>query len=129
MRRLSRVVTVVAIAALAGWLLIALMPRGYETDLARIGQGRPAAVLVHDAQYVASLELMESVNRLRDDFEPKVLFLLADLQLPHGRAFAAAHSANFDALILFDADGRRVAVHSGDTGEAAVRAFLNKHYP
>lgn len=128
MRRAIRVVATLAIIALSGALFIALMPRGYDTDLSRIGKGQPVAVLVHNAEYLASTELMESMNRLRGDYEPAVLFLLADLHVPPGKKFAAEHSANFDTLLLFDADGRRVASHSGDSSETAVRAFLNKYY-
>lgn len=122
-----RIVTILAVIAALGLLLI-MMPRGYDSDLSRIGQGRPAAVLVHDPQFIASVDLMTSLNRVRRDFEPEVLFLVADLNVPQGRKFADEYSADFATLVLFDADGRRLGSHAGQTGETVLREFLEKHY-
>lgn len=126
--RLKRVFTILVLVILLGALLITMMPRGYDSDLARIGQGQPAAVLVHDPQFLASADLMQSIDGLRRDFEPEVLFLVADLNVPEGRRFAEEHSADFGTLVLFDADGRRLATHAGHTGEAVLREFLATHY-
>lgn len=126
MRYRPRTLTILAIVAVLG-VLLALIPPGYDTDLSHIGQGRPAAVLVHDPGFVASTELMEGVNRLRGDYEPNLLFLLADLNTPQGRRFATEHSVGLGTLVLFDADGRRLASHSGPYGEPELRAFLERH--
>lgn len=127
MRHANRLVASLAVIALLGATFL-MMPRGYDTDLSSIGGGRPAAVLVHDPQYIVSMDMMESLNRLRGDFEPDVLFLLADVNVPQGRKFAQEQSADFGTLVLFDADGRRLAAHSAETGDAALRALLEKHY-
>lgn len=127
MRYVPRTLTILAVIAVLG-LVLTLMPRGYDTDLSQIGQGRPAAVLVHDPGFVASTELMEGVNRLRGDYEPKMVFLLADLNTPQGRRFAAEQSVDLGTLVLFDAEGRRLASHSGRTGEPELRAFLDRHH-
>lgn len=122
-RHIPRILTILAVIAVLG-LMLALMPPGYDTDLSQIGQGRPAVVLVHDPGFVSSVELMGSVNRLRGDYEPEMLFLLADLNIPQGRQFAAEQSVDFGVLVLFGADGRRLASHTGRSGEPGLREFL-----
>lgn len=125
-RPLRTVIVLLAIAVLLG-LFVALMPRGYDTDLGRIGQDRPTAVLTHDAGFLASAELMEGVNGLRKDFEPAMLFLVADFGTPEGRRFAEEQSVGFGVLVLFDAHGRRLASYSGRADTAGLRLFLEQH--
>jgi hypothetical protein len=108
-------------------LFVALIPRGYNSDLSRIGKNQPTAVLTHDPGFLASTQLMEGINGLRKDFEPAMQFLVADLNTPPGRKFAEEQSVSFGVLVLFDAQGRRLASHSGRTDEASLRAFLNQH--
>ena len=121
----SFIVLLAIIAMLA--LFVALMPRGYDSDLTRIGKGQPTAVLIHDAGFLASTELMESVNGLRNDFEPAILFLVADLGAPQGRRFAEEHSVNYGVLVMFDASGRRVASYSGRADAGGLRLFLEQY--
>jgi hypothetical protein len=108
-------------------LFVALIPRGYSSDLSRIGKNQPAAVLTHDPGFLASAQLMEGINGLRKDFEPAVLFLVADLNTPQGRKFAEEQSVSFGALVLFDSQGRRLASYSSRADEAGLRAFLAQH--
>ena len=118
-------ILLVIIALLA--LFVALMPRGYDTDLTRIGKGQPTAVLTHDPGFLASVELMEGVNGLRKDFEPATLFLVADFGTPQGRTFAEEQSVSFGILVLFDAQGRHLASYSGRADAAGLRLFLEQH--
>ena len=127
MRYVPRTVIVpLAITALLA-MFVVLMPRGYDTDLTRIGKGQPTAVLTHDPGFLASVELMANVNGLRKDFEPATLFLVADFGTPQGRAFAEEQSVSHGALVLFDAQGRRLANYSGRADAAGLRLFFEQH--
>jgi hypothetical protein len=126
MRVPIRVVLILAIIVLLGVLFVGLLPRGYDTDLTRVGNGQPAAVLVHDPQYVASVELMEQLNRVRGDFEPPLQFLVADVNVPLGQRFAEAHGAQFATLLLFDATGRRVGAYGNTASTEELRRWLSQ---
>lgn len=127
MRYAPRTVIVLLVVTALLTLFVALIPRGYDTDLTRIGKGQPTAVLTHDPMFLASAELMEAVNGLRKDFEPATLFLVADLNTPQGQKFAEEQSVNFGILVLFDAHGRRLGSYSGRAEEAGLRLFLEQH--
>lgn len=105
-------------------LFVALIPRGYDSDLTRIGKGQPTAVLTHDPGFLASGQLMEGINGLRKDFEPTTLFLVADLNTPQGKRFAEEQSVSFGVLVLFDSRGRRLASYSGRADDDSLRTFL-----
>ena len=127
MRYPPRTVIVLLVITALLTLFVALIPRGYDTDLTRIGKGQPTAVLTHDPGFLASSELMEGVNGLRKDFEPATLFLVADFGTPQGRRFAEEQSVSFGVLVLFDAHGRRLASYSGRADAAGLRLFLQQH--
>lgn len=99
-----------SLAAVAAFLWQALPGPGYPTDLSRIGAGRPVLVLTHDHNSVGSAEVMELMNRIRDDYAGRVDFLVAPLALPDARAFAERNAARQGSVLLFAADGRRVGV-------------------
>ena len=107
-------------------LFVALIPRGYDSDLTRIGKGQPTAVLTHDPGFLASAQLMEGINGLRKDFEPATLFLVADLNTPQVKRFAEEQSVSFGVLVLFDSRGRRLASYSGRADDDSLRTFLTQ---
>lgn len=88
--------------------LIWNMPRGYQTDLAPIGEGRPALVLVYDNSFLVSEEQMAALDQIRGDLEPHLNLLVADINLPDGRAFVRKHEAEPGTLLILDADGRLI---------------------
>jgi hypothetical protein len=102
-----------------GALIWSQLPRApYPTDLTRIGAGRPVLVLAQDANFGAGMAVMELMNVVREDY-PEVEFLVAHLGLPDGQAFARRHSVSDGVLVLFGADGERVATlhHPQDVEE------------
>ena len=127
MRNAPRKAIVVLIVIALLVLFVALIPRGYDSDLTRIGKGQSTAVLTQDPGFLASVQLMEVINGLRKDFEPAMLFLVADLNTPQGRKFAEEQSVSFGVLVLFDSQGRRLASYSGRAEETGLRAFLEQH--
>ena len=86
------------------------MPHGFSDDLSLIGTGQPAVVLVRDKNAAESMDLMNVVNSVRNQFKGRVLFLLTDYDTLEGRAFVAANNAAPITLVLFDATGKPVKV-------------------
>lgn len=107
--RWSRFLITLLVVAGVGSLIWSQLPRGaYPTDLSRIGKGRPALVLAHDANYASGMAVMELMNAIRNDYTERVDFLVAHLGMPDGAAFASRHSARDGTVLLFDADGTRI---------------------
>lgn len=114
----------VTIVVLALALAATLLPRGFSDDLSRIGQGRPAVVLMHDKEAVASQELMNLLNGIRGDYEDRVEFLVTDVATPEGEAFAAIQRVGNSLLVLFDGTGNRIAVIDGIRDAQILRSTL-----
>ena len=90
------------IAALVGMLAWSQLPRGpYSTDLARIGQGRPAIVLAYDIKSMGGMEVMAMMDALRPTYGDRVHFLVAPLGAPQGQAFGERHQAVNGTVVFF----------------------------
>lgn len=95
-----------------------LLPRGFSQDLTAIGQGTKAVVLVHDGNLLQSADTMVAMNAVRDEFEGRIQFIVADINTPEGRKFANQHGFGPAALAFFAADGQQVQVlYTEQTGE------------
>ena len=106
-----KVLFVMLFLGLVGGFVWNQLPSGaYPTDLSRIGAGRPAVVLAHDANYVSGMEVMELMNVVRGDYADRVEFLVAHLGMQDARDFASLHAAGDGTVLLFTGDGRRVSV-------------------
>jgi len=113
------------IMAAVGSLIWSQLPRGaYPTDLSRIGAGKPALVLAHDANFAAGMAVMELMNVIRDDYAGEVEFLVAHLGMPDGQTFASRHAARDGTVMLFSAKGELVAtLHQPQTADALRQAL------
>lgn len=126
MRKYRRVMIIIVIVAVVA-LLISRMPSGFSSDLSRVGDGSITVVVVHDHNFVDSMELMDNLNRVRGDFEPEVEFLVASPHHPDGRTFIQQHDLEVIRLYVFDAAGhlRAERTHQGDID--SLRRFLQDH--
>lgn len=88
------------------WLML---PEGYHSDTTLIGKGRPAIVLVYDANNAVSDHLIESFNHVRDEFKAEVEFILVDMSAPGGAQFANANAATTASALFFDSKGQRIS--------------------
>lgn len=120
-RSWTRLALVPVLVLLGIGAFIAAMPRGYSVNLTTIGQGLPAVVQVYDDNSVRSHELMEAFNKIRDDFDGRVEFLLADLSLPAGQRFAQQYNAQAMTIVFFAADGTVLHTLSAPQKPAQLR--------
>lgn len=107
------------------FIAVSLLPRSFSQDLSVIGQGTNAVVLVHDGNILQSTDTMVAMNAIRDDFDERVTFIVADINTPEGKRFADNHGFGQAALAFFAANGDRLQVlYSEQTGES-LRQHLN----
>jgi len=85
--------------------VVFLFPPTYKTDLSTIGQGKPAIVIVYDANDGNSFKLVEHFNAIREKYEPRIEFFIADPNVPEGKKFERTHSANTSTALFFAAEG------------------------
>ncbi len=106
MSRPRRLLITLAVIAIPAVFIIALLPKGgYDSDISQVGTGTPAVVLTFENYAPASMETMALLDRVRPDHRHEVLFLVADLGTPRGRAFAERYRAFSGILMTFDEEG------------------------
>jgi hypothetical protein len=129
MKKLITVTLVLVLIVLAAWGLIRMLPQGFSTDLSLVGAGERAVVLVHDHNFVESVELMEALDGVRQRHPEAMHYLVADLNTPRGTRFADLYDVDAVTLILFDQHGNRVATLRGRQGRDEVEAWLQDNLP
>ena len=123
--RWSKWLITMLIMAAVGSLIWSQLPRGaYPTDLSRVGAGKPALVLAHDANFAAGMAVMELMNVIRDDYAGEVEFLVAHLGMQDGQIFASRHAAGDGSVLLFSAKGELIdTLHQPQTTDALRQAL------
>ena len=77
-------------------------------SLEQIGSGKPALVFVYDPNLSVSIKQSEEINKTRDQFGQRVLFLVAKVGTPQGDQLIVKQSARSAELMLFDSSGTLV---------------------
>ena len=126
----SLLIKVIIALAMLGvlWLAVSNLPRGYSRDLTQIGKGKNVVVQVHDHNLVGSIDLMETLNKVRPEYAASVEFVVADLLTPEGQAFATKHNANSVTLIFFAPDGTQRGAIQGAQDPSSLRNSLNQAF-
>jgi len=115
------------VIVLASVLIFSLLPMaGFDSDVGKVGQGRPAVVLAFENYAPASMDTMDAFSRVRRDYAEQIEFLVADLGTPRGRAFVERNNAFTGQVMTFSGDGTRVRVELLDGGEQALRDRLQQ---
>jgi len=126
-KSIKLLLTLAAIGVI-GALLWGLLPgRGFDTELAKLGQGRPALVLAFESYSPAGAETMELLSKVRGEYAPRIDFLVADLGTPSGRAFASTHALRDGMVVLIGAEGRAAGAGVFPGSEAELRRNLDRH--
>jgi len=87
---------------------VTLLPTGYSEDLSDIGSGKNVVVLIHNKEGVHSLNLMNQVDAIRDDYAGRIEFRIAESGTPMGAEFAKRNMAGDAMLVMFQGDGTTV---------------------
>jgi len=116
------------LALIVGFIAIAasLLPRGFSDDFTQIGKGGNIVVLVHNHDTSNSMELMNTMNKLRDEYEGRVQFLVADKYAPEGMKFVETYAIDAVALVFFAPDGKRLETLYTQQDEASLRNSLDQ---
>jgi len=105
---------VVVLGAGGTWLSRAVVAAAAEHDLDRIGKGKPVVVQVHDPQCALCTQLQRETRKAMRQFgECDLIYLVADINKPEGRAFARQHNVQHVTLVLLDGQGQSQRIVNG----------------
>jgi hypothetical protein len=76
-----------------------------STDLSVVGQGKPSLVLGFESYSPAGGDALNRLNAVRDDYEDRMVFVVADLGTPQGKAFARRYKLRDGVAIFLAPDG------------------------
>jgi hypothetical protein len=76
--------TLITLVAIAAFLVVAitLLPKGFSSDTSVIGQGSHVVVLAHNNESMYSLNLMDSLNKVRSEYSDRIEFRVVDMNTP-----------------------------------------------
>ena len=96
-----------------------------SSDLSVVGKGKPALVLVYENYTPTGGEALTRLGDVKKDYDSRIDFVVADLGVPEGGAFADRHRlVNAQALFLAS-DGRPRGAISIPADEGALRRLLD----
>jgi hypothetical protein len=121
------VVITASLAAVAGlgYLKVAAIGKPISTDLSTVGQGRPALVLVYENYSPAAADALKSLNQVRGDYSAQLDFVIADLGVPQGRAFANQHQLGNGQAMFMSPEGVPVSATFIPVDEQELRGRLD----
>ncbi len=103
---------------------VTLLPKGYSEDLSVIGSGTNVAVLVHNKEGVRSMNLMNQIDVIRDNYQGRIEFRIAESGSQQGAEFAQRNMAGDATLVLFKGDGTTAGkVGNFDNAESLAKTL------
>lgn len=103
----------------AGLVVIAMLalPKPFSTDLDRIGQGKPAIAIIYEMENEAVNSLMDGFNKIREEYEHAVEFLMVDTASPKGQSFLRQNPAAAGTALFYSASGEIMNILHGPQEE------------
>ena len=103
------------ILVISGIIIIAILalPKSFSTDLERIGKGKPAVAIIYEMENEAVSSLMDGFNKIREEYEHAVEFLMVDTASPTGQSFLRQNPAAAGTAIFYSANGDKISVLHG----------------
>lgn len=128
--RLMRILVTLLCLVVVAAVLWQLLPKAsFSSDLTRIGQGRPALVMLREVHVMGGDLVMEYMSQIQDEFRDEVEFLVVHTGNPDGQTFAATHRVGDGSLVLFDGNGDVIGRVDRPAGSAELRQYLRDSLP
>ena len=108
-----------------GYFSLAGIGKPISTDLSLIGKGKPALVLVYENYSPASADALTRLKQVRGDYDARLDFVIADLGVPEGRAFANRHQLSDGQAMFLKPDGEPLRATYIPEDEQELRGRLD----
>jgi len=121
------VVIAVSLLLLAGvgYLMTKVVGKPISNDLSVIGKGKPVLVLIYENFSPTGGEALNRLSKVTNDYDSKVEFVVADLGIPKGRAFANRYQLIDGQAIFLKNNGQPSQVISIPEDELELRNLLD----
>ena len=96
-------------------------------DLSVIGKGVPAVVQIHDPNCSLCNQLRRNASSAVDQFGDRLLYRIADISTPAGRAMQLRHDVPHVTLLLFDGEGKLRKVLNGVKSDEVLERSFERH--
>ena len=123
------VITAASLVAvmLLGYLLIIGVGKPISTDLSVVGQGKPVLVLAYDNFSPTGGDALNRLRQVRNDYDSRLDFVVADLGTPQGRTFANRYQLVDGQAVFLKRDGQPLLVTSIPANERELRRRLESN--
>jgi hypothetical protein len=120
-------VTAASLVALVGlgYLLTKVAWQPIGNDLSVIGKGKPVLVLVYENYSPTGGDALNRLSRVKNDYDSRLDFVVADLGVPEGDAFANRHQMVNGQAMFIKQDGQPLWIRSIPADELALRSQLD----
>lgn len=88
-----------------GYFSLTAVGKPISTDLSLIGQGKPVLVLVYENYSPTGADALDRLNQVKGDYASRLDFVIADLGVPEGRAFARRYQLTNGQAMFLKQDG------------------------
>lgn len=102
----------------------AFAPKGFDLDLTKIGNGKPALVFVYDSNLGVSSKQAAIINLVRETTPTKMHFLMAKVGRPDAKAFVSQYNLRTADLVLLDEEGQVLKIEPGLLTEEQLKAMI-----
>ena len=118
---------VASLAALVGlgYLLTTVVLQPIGNDLSVIGKGKPVLVLVYENYSPAGGDALNRLSQVKSDYHSRLDFVVADLGVPEGRAFADRYQMVNGQAMFMKQDGQPLWIKSIPADESELRSRLD----
>ena len=111
-----------------GAIAVSILPRGFSQDISLIGKGDNIVVLFKDPFSVGGQEKMDAMSAVRDEYNGRVTFIVADANVAQGKKFTELYGVDSAALVFFAPDGVRLNTFHDKQDKESLRKNINREF-
>lgn len=126
MKKVLLIIVISILAVLAiGYYLLFGAGGPVTTNLALVGQGKPAFVLAYENFSPDGGEALNRLRKVRSDYDDRMHFIVADMGTPEGRAFVDRYQLSDGLAVFISPDGEALQVTDIAVDEQELRSRLD----
>ena len=108
-----------------GYFLTISGGKPISADLSLVGKGKPSLVLAYQNYSPVGGEALNNLRKVRESYDDRMLFIVADLGTPQGEAFANRYTLIHGEAVFLLADGTPYSTTTIPSDEQELRRLLD----
>ena len=107
------IIVLIVIVSVAAVTTGFITSKSFSSDPGRIGQGKPAAVLLYENGHDVSINLKDGYKKLREKYDNQIEMLIINTLSANGVQFGQTSDATAGTIIFYNSKGEEIAQLSG----------------